>query len=321
MSSDIVRKCSRRIFCWCAFLGILIPGIVVHSWIGTPIGWIEGVALSVCLLVLGILLFKVVSAQNPSTVIRNLQAQPLSGEDTPEVLASVHRFSEMAGVPPVRAYQSSANQMATLSVGWSPAHSIIVLNARVLEVLTAEERDSVIAIEIAHIKFRDHFLRSMIMSTAGLGYLCLGGMCLQILGAYRDIRQDIRNGVDPHVLSDRRLFYLIGTPAALGLIPLVLMFGIPIRAVIAEQEYRADAWSAQAMGSVLAPASAISKLAALVAAPSKRIRDYSVFFVAEPRSRNWIQSSLYSFLYPNYVARTKRLRASNKMTSIRSSNK
>jgi len=213
----------------------------------------------------------------------------------------------MAGIPMVRAYQTTAGQVVTLSVGWSPASSIIILNLRALEVLTEEERDSVIAIEIAHIKFRDHLLRSIIMSTVGLEYRFLAWTVLRIAEVYRDVREDVKNGLNPHVLSDQRLFYLIGGPAALGLVPLVLVFGIPIRAIIAGQEYRADTWSAQAVGSVVTPASAISKLAAIVAAPKKCIRDYSVFCVVEPQPRQWMRKCLYAFLYPRCVTRINRL--------------
>lgn len=285
----------------------LIVGGFKLSLIETSIGWIEGAVSVVCLVVLGILLFKVVAPQNPSTVIRDLQAESLSREDTPEILASVCRFSEMAGIPTVKAYQTTADQVTTLSAGWSPASSIIILNLRALEALTAEERDSMIAIEIAHIKFRDHLLRTIIMSTAGLGYLLLADMVLQIAEVYLNVRRDISKGLNAHILSDRRLFYLIGGPAALSIAPIVLVLGVSIRAIIAEQEYRADAWSAHVVGSALSPASAISKLAATVASPNRCSRDYSVSSVGEPRPRKWSTRHLCVLLYPSRMNRVRKL--------------
>ncbi len=309
MSSIIIRQCSRRIVLWCVVSEILIIGSVACCCIDAPIGRIEGIVLTVCVSALGAFIFKVVSSQNPARVIRHLQAEPLQSGDAPEILASIHRFSVMAGIPIVRVCQTTARRVSTVSVGWAPASSVIILNLRALEVLTPEELDSMIAIEIAHIKFRDHLLRSIIMSTAGLGYLLLAGLVLQIAEVYRDVGEDVKNGRDPRLLSGRRLFYLIGGPVAFGLIPSALVFGIPIRAIITGQEYRADASSAQAVGSVVPPASAILKLAATIAARKNYLRDYSVFRVVQPGQRKWIEKCLYSFLYPTCVTRIKRLGA------------
>ena len=307
MSSNIIRQCSRRIFLWCAFLEtLIIGGLASHltdTWVGRGIGSL----LMVCM-ILGIVFVIPVLMQSPSRVIRELQAELVSGEDSPEVLASVCRFSEMAGIPTVKAYQTTAAQVTTLSVGWSPASSVIILNCRALEVLTPEERDSVIAVEIAHIKFRDHLLRSIVMFT-GLGCFVYWSMSQPIVEAYRDTWEDIKRSRYSHALSVRRLFYLFGIIVAPLFGLMILMCGIPIRAIVAEQEYRADAWSAQAVGSVVPPANAISKLAATIVVRKNYLRDYSVFCMVEPKPRDWMQSVVFACLYPTCVTRIKRLRA------------
>lgn len=142
MSSMIIRQCSRRIFLWCAFLETLIIGGLASSLTDTWVGRGVGSLLMVCVIV-GIVFVIAVLMQSPSRVIRELQAELLSSDDFPEVLTSVCRLSEMAGIPTVKVYETNANHVATLSVGWSTARSVIVLNARALESLTVEERDSI----------------------------------------------------------------------------------------------------------------------------------------------------------------------------------
>jgi Zn-dependent protease with chaperone function len=177
-----------------------------------------------------------------------------------------------------------------------------------LEALTTEELDSVIALEISHIKSRDYLLRSVVIATAGLGYFILGGMALQILEVYQAIWIDVREGRNPHILADSRILYLPAIMIVPAFVILALVIGIPIRIIVAQQEYRADAWSAQAVGSPLSLASAIAKLANTVEVHSKRLCDYWVFRIIEPHPRTWVQNNLFAFLYPEYTARIKRLK-------------
>jgi heat shock protein HtpX len=267
----------------------------------------EASIAAICLMGIAILLFLRVSAQNSSRAILATDAEPLDKQDASEVLASVRRLSGMAAVPTANIYRTSRSQIDTLSVGWSPSSSSIILNARVLETLTAEELASVIALEVGHIKYRDYLLRSIVIATAGLVYFSLGGMSLRILQVYQDIWNDIREGRKPHILSDSRIIHLPGIIIVPPFVMLALVIGIPIKIIVAQQEYRADAWSVQAVGSPLPLVSAITKLAKTGESSNNHLRDYSVFRVGEPCSRGPVWDKLRAFLYIECAARIRRL--------------
>jgi heat shock protein HtpX len=249
----------------------------------------------------------VLSFQTSSRVIRCLEAEPLDGEKYAEVLASVRRYSGVARIPMPSIYWTRKNHVTTLSVGWSPRNSVVVLNPQIAEVLTAEELDSVVALEIAHIKFRDYLLRGAVIAAASLNYHVFGSISLQIVQTYQAIWSDIVSGRNPHILSDRRILYVLGIFVLPPLALLTLSVGVPIRMVVAQQEYRADAWSASVVSSPQLLANAIAKLANTARVSGMRLRDYSVLSVAASRPGGRIGRKLRLLLYPECKARIRML--------------
>ena len=95
------------------------------------------------------------------------RAQPLTGDEAPEVFEIVKRLSEKAGIPEPRLYMlpsASANAFAT---GRDPKHAAIVVTHGIVGLLNKEELSGVLGHELSHILNRDILLASIVATLAG----------------------------------------------------------------------------------------------------------------------------------------------------------
>jgi heat shock protein HtpX len=154
----------------------------------------------------------------------------------------VTRLATRAGLPQPRCYiipQQSPNAFAT---GRNPEHAAVAATEGILELLSDEELEGVLAHELAHVKHRD-ILTSSIAATIAAAIMMISRFAMFFGGA----RDDNRRGGNPIAL----LATIILAPIAAMLIQM---------AISRSREYDADAGGASIAGSPDGLVSALQKL-------------------------------------------------------------
>lgn len=180
-------------------------------------------------------------------------AQPVTREQLPRAYEIVGRLTQKIGIPMPKMYVIPTDSPNAFATGRNPQHASVAMTEGILNLLTDEELEGVLAHEIGHVRNRDILISSVAATLAGaitmiarMGYWAslFGG------GGGRDDRD--RGG------GFVALLMLILAPIAATLIQL---------AVSRSREYEADASGAGYTGNPYALASALKKLDAY----SKRV--------------------------------------------------
>lgn len=180
-------------------------------------------------------------------VLRMYGAQEISREDHPAFYGMVERLAERAGLPMPKVYiipDQSPNAFAT---GRNPQHAAVAATEGILQILSAEELEGVMAHELGHVKNRDILISTIAATFAGA--ISMIANMLQwgaMLGAGRD---DEEGG---------GIAGLIGSLAMAILAPIMAL--LIQMAVSRSREYLADATGAEISGKPHALANALAKL-------------------------------------------------------------
>lgn len=158
------------------------------------------------------------------------------------------RLAERMGLPMPKLWLIPERAPNAFATGRNPSHSSVAITAGLLELMTDEEVEGVIAHELGHIKNRD-ILISSIAATIGAALTYMAQMALFFGG-----RRDDDDGPNPLVA----LLMLFLAPVAAGLIQM---------AISRTREFSADAAAARAIGSGEGLARGLERLEAY----SKRI--------------------------------------------------
>ncbi|MCC6446313.1 MAG: zinc metalloprotease HtpX [Armatimonadetes bacterium] len=100
-------------------------------------------------------------------VLGMYRAQEIGPHDSPMLFRTVNRLSERAGIPSPRVYiipEAAPNAFAT---GRNPDHSAVAVTQGILNLLSEQELEGVIAHELAHIKNRDILIGTIAATMAG----------------------------------------------------------------------------------------------------------------------------------------------------------
>ena len=175
-----------------------------------------------------------------SMVLRSYGAKVISEQDAPELYRMVDRLRQRAGLPmPVVAIapQAQPNAFAT---GRNPEHAVVCVTSGIMQAISREELEGVIAHELAHIKNRDMLLMTVTATLAGaISNLAHFGL---FFGGGRDDED--------------------GSPVT----ALLMVFLAPIAAMLIQlavsraREFKADAVGAQISGRPRSLANALRKL-------------------------------------------------------------
>src|SRR5271165_811664 len=181
------------------------------------------------------------------------RAQPVTREQLPRAYQVVERLTQKIGIPMPKMYVIPTDSPNSFATGRNPQHASVAVTEGILNLLTDEELEGVLAHELGHVKNRDILISSIAATLAGaITLLARMGYWAALFGGMggRDDRD--RGG------GFAGLLMLILAPIAATLIQL---------AVSRSREYQADATGAQLTGNPYALANALRKLDAY----SKRI--------------------------------------------------
>jgi len=166
-------------------------------------------------------------------------ARPVTREQAPRLYAITEQLCQRANLPLPRLYvipQAAPNAFAT---GRNPRHAAVAVTAGLLELMTEEEVEGVIAHELGHVKNHDILTASIAATVAGaITFIAQMGQYRMLFGGMR--RNDDRDS---------------GGGNALGMIlGLLSIFLAPLAAMILQmwisrtREFAADAAAAHMVG-------------------------------------------------------------------------
>jgi heat shock protein HtpX len=219
------------------------------------------------------------------------RARPVSESEAPRLHAIVNGLIARGGIPKPRLYvlpQQAPNAFAT---GRNPKHSAVAVTTGLLELMTDEEVEGVVAHELAHIKNRDILISSIAATIAGaIAMLASFARWGAIFGGFGG-RDDREGGI-------------IGLIAMAVVAPIAAM--IIQMAVSRSREYAADATGAELAGNPHGLARALQKLGHYSKrVPMRSTPATSHMFIVKPLSGRGVMN-LFS-THPPIEERIRRL--------------
>ena len=144
---------------------LLMAGMTaLFGAVGGLIGGQSGMVLA---LVFAALMNVVMYWASAGLVLRMYRAQTITREQAPELYDMVDRLRQRAGLPmPTLAIAPHAQPNA-FATGRNPQNAVICVTEGLLELLSADEVEGVVAHELAHIKNRDMLLQTVTATLAG----------------------------------------------------------------------------------------------------------------------------------------------------------
>ena len=173
------------------------------------------------------------------------RAQPLARQEAPELYDMVASLSDRAEIPMPTLFVVPTKSPNAFATGRDPDHAALAVTQGILEILSREELEGVLAHEITHIRNRDTLTQAVAGTIAGA--ITFAGRILTLGALYGPVTRDDRRGGN----AFGALFLIILAPIAAGLIQF---------AISRTREFAADLGSAEITGNPLALASALEKL-------------------------------------------------------------
>ncbi len=173
------------------------------------------------------------------------RAQPVEPGTLPRVEAVVQRLAARARIPVPRLHVIPIDTPNAFATGRNPQHASVAVTAGILNLLTDEELEGVLAHELCHVRNRDILTSSIAATLAGaITLLARMGYWASLFGGYGGRDRDRDGGFGG-------LLMLLLAPVAAMLIQF---------AVSRSREYAADAFGAELTGNPYALAAALEKL-------------------------------------------------------------
>ena len=175
-------------------------------------------------------------------------AKPLARHESPELYDMVSSLSTKAGIPMPKLFFVPTQSPNAFATGRDPEHASVAVTQGIVDLLSREELEGVLAHELIHIRNRDTLTQAVAGTIAGA--ITFLGRILTFGALYGPVTRDNRRGGNPLGL----LFLIVLAPLSAAL----LQF-----AISRTREFSADLGSAQITGNPLALASALEKLEAM----------------------------------------------------------
>lgn len=225
-------------------------------------------------------------------VLKMYRAKEVTEAEAPELYSMVRRLSASAGIPMPKVYSINEQQPNAFATGRNPDHASVAVTAGIMNILSREELEGVIAHELAHIKNRDILIGTIAATiAAAISYTAQMAQWAMIFGGRNN---DEGEGQNPLVA----LVMMIVAPIAAMLIQM---------AISRSREYSADDAGARIAGNPLLLASALGKLSAAGRRlPMQANPSTSHMFIVNPLSGKGLVK-LFS-THPPIEARIERLK-------------
>jgi heat shock protein HtpX len=228
-------------------------------------------------------------------------AKPVSREELPRLYEVMERLAAKANLPVPKLYvvpEAAPNAFAT---GRNPRHASVAVTQGLLQLLTDDELEGVIAHELSHVRNYDILISSIAATLAGaITYLAQMGHFAAIFG-YGQSRDNERGGG--------------------GLTALLMLFLAPLAAMLLQlgisrqREYAADETGARMAGQPFGLISALQKLGAYnQRIPSKIPETTAALCIVKPLFGG---GSVWSSLFSTHPPLEDRIAALREMTLSR----
>ncbi|MBD1996324.1 M48 family metalloprotease [Leptolyngbya sp. FACHB-541] len=177
--------------------------------------------------------------------LASYQAQPTTREQAPDLYDMIAKLSDRAEIPMPKVFLVPTESPNAFATGRDPNHAAVAVTQGILNLLSPEELEGVLAHELTHIRNRDT-LTQAVAGTLG-GAVTFVGRILTLGALYGPVTRDTRRGANPIGL----LFLIVLAPLSAALIQM---------AISRTREFAADLGSAQITQNPTALASALEKL-------------------------------------------------------------
>jgi heat shock protein HtpX len=219
---------------------LLLTGLTLFLvFVGQALGGERGMAMA---LGIAVVMNFVSYFFSDKIAIMTSGARPVSREQLPRIYDIVERLTQKANLPMPKLYVIPTQSPNAFATGRNPQHASVAVTEGILNLLTDDELEGVLAHELGHVRNRDILISSVAATLAG-AITMLSRMAF-FFGGSRDDRD---RGGNAFVA----LAMMILAPIAAMLIQL---------AVSRSREYAADATGAHVTGNPYALASALRKL-------------------------------------------------------------
>jgi heat shock protein HtpX len=266
-----------------------IGGLLIA--VGSALGGSGGAAIG---LLLGLVLVGSSYWFSDKLAIKSARAVEVTAEQMPRYHAIVADLAQRAQIPMPRLYVSPDPQPNAFATGRNPANAAVCVNKGILDVLSWEELQGVLAHEISHVRNRDILLSSVAAAVAqGISFAANIAMWGAMFGGGGDRDRD----QNPIAL----LATIILAPIAAGLLQMALS---------RSREYEADRRGALLLGTGEPLAAALAKLdRGTRAVPSMVPPAQAGAYIANPLAGGKAQFSNLFTTHPPMEERIRRLRS------------
>lgn len=213
-------------------------------WLGGVIGGRQGMVIA---FVIAAVMNFVSYWFSDKIVLAMYRAKEAGSGQMPELHSIVSRLASSAGLPKPRLYVINTSMPNAFATGRNPNHAAVAVTTGILDILSKDELEGVIAHELSHVKNRDILISTIAATIAGAVFM-LSDMArfAAMFGGIGGRDSEDRGG---------------------GIAVLAAAIIAPIAAVVIQmaisrsREYQADASGAAISGKPLALAGALRKLA------------------------------------------------------------
>jgi heat shock protein HtpX len=177
-------------------------------------------------------------------VLMTYRAKEVTEVDAPKLFSIVRRLAAQAQLPMPKVYIIPGDSPNAFATGRNPEHAVVAATEGILQLLSDDELEGVIAHELAHVKHRDILIATLVASMAGtITFIARMAMYASIFGGGSRSRENSN--------PFGQILLIILAPIAAMLIQF---------AVSRSREFAADEGGAQISQRPLSLANALRKL-------------------------------------------------------------
>ncbi len=175
-------------------------------------------------------------------------AREVSAAQAPDLYSIIGQLAQRTGLPMPRVYVIPSAQPNAFATGRNPQHSAVAVTQGIMEMLSRDELEGVIAHELAHIQHRDILISSVAAVLAGalaqMAHMLQWSLMFGGMGGRRDSRDNPLG--------------IVGLLATMIVAPMAAM--LVQMAISRSREFEADRGGAAICGRPLSLANALTKL-------------------------------------------------------------